>query len=83
MVAGITRALQGLVEGPQTPAPGPGGRPTTGDPWGDLAVVVFVRLFIAMIGYALYRKGAGKEKHIRQRLENEGEVSDESSNHSD
>ena len=73
IVAGIIIALLFLVKGPQTPTPGPGGRPTTGDPLGDLVYDVFGALFIGMLGYALYRKGAGKEKQIRQRMENKEE----------
>jgi len=71
IVAGITNALLILVEGPQTPTPGPGGRPTSGDPLEDLVGDVFVALVIGGIGYFLYRKGAGKEK--QKQSENEGE----------
>jgi len=66
MVNAIANAVRKLSEGPQIEP----GRPTTGSPWGDL---VSDLLTLLIVGYVLYRWGAGKEKQIRQRLENEGE----------
>ena len=76
MVNAIANAVRKLSEGPQIEP----GRPTTGSPWGDL---VSDLLTLLIVGYVLYRWGSGKEKQIRQRLENEEEMSGESSNHSD
>ena len=74
IVGGISAVVNLLLEGPQLTAPN---RPTTGDPEMDFVVDVFSRLVVAIvlgiIGVALYRKGAGKEKKFRQRLESKGQ----------
>jgi len=65
--AGIFNFLRVVVEGPQIAAPN---RPTTGVPFGDLVADLVAAFFMAMIGYALYRWGAGKLKQSQERLGN-------------
>ena len=74
IVGGPSMIVNRLFEGPQLTAPN---RTTTGDLDMDFVRDVFSHLVVAIvlgiIGVALYRKGDGKEKKFRQRLENEGE----------
>jgi len=74
IVGGPSIVVNRLLEGPQLTAPN---RPTTGDLDMDFVIDVFSRLVVAIvlgiIGVALYRKGAGREKKFRQRLESEGQ----------
>jgi len=70
-ISGIVNAIRIIIEGTQILEPN---RPTTGVPWGDLVADLFAALVIALVGYALFRWGSGKEQQTGQHLENEEDL---------
>lgn len=69
-ISGIVNVIRVIVEGTQISAPD---RPTTGVPFGDLVADLFAALVIALVGYALFRWGSGKEQ-TGQQMENEEDL---------